>query len=148
MTLHLHTRNAAVLVAVPALALLMAGCGGYGSTSSGGSSSTSGSYNYRHGAAATGAATGRTVMVKEKEYRIMLPTRLSPGTYTFKIADTGRYTHQLEIDGPGVSDRKSSAVTPGATTSLTVTLRKGTYQVYCPIDGHRGLGMNTKVTVG
>ncbi len=57
-------------------------------------------------------------------------------------------THALEIDGPGVSDKASDTVSPGSSTSLTVTLRKGSYELYCPVDGHKDLGMDTTITVG
>jgi uncharacterized cupredoxin-like copper-binding protein len=30
---------------------------------------------------------------------------------------------------------------------MTVTLQKGTYEVYCPVDGHKERGMQTKITV-
>lgn len=29
-----------------------------------------------------------------------------------------------------------------------MTLRNGSYELYCPVDGHKGLGMDVRVTVG
>ncbi len=95
------------------------------------------------------AASGKTVTATETEYKIALSgSKLTPGTYTFKVMNRGQATHALEIDGPGVEDRKSATVSPGQSTSLTVKLRKGSYEVYCPVDGHKGLGMDTRITVG
>ena len=92
--------------------------------------------------------SGRDVNVSETEFTISLPTMtFTPGEHTFKITNKGTITHALEIDGPGVSDRKSEALSPGASTSMTVTLQKGTYEVYCPVDGHKARGMQTKITV-
>ena len=145
----LGTRKpAAALVTLSALGVLLAACGGGGGSASSGTAN-SGDASSGKATGAAGAATGKVVMVDETEYKISLSTSaFTPGTYTFKVADKGQTTHALEIDGPGVSDRKSSAVSPGGSTSLTVKLQKGTYEVYCPVDGHRGLGMDTKITVG
>jgi len=37
---------------------------------------------------------------------------------------------------------------PGESGSLTLDLAPGTYVVYCPVGGHRGLGMELEVTAG
>ena len=132
-------KPAAAIVTMAALGVLLAACGGGNASQSGQASSTGGK---------SASAAGKTVTVDETDYKISLSkTTLTPGTYTFKIADKGQTTHALEIDGPGVSDVKSDSVSPGGSASLTVTLKKGTYEVYCPIDGHKGLGMDTKITV-
>ena len=108
-----------------------------------GSSSPGGS------AAGSSAASGKTVDVTATDFKFALPmTHLTPGTYTFVEKNAGQTTHAMEIDGPGVSDQKSSTVEPGGTTSLTVTLQKGTYEFYCPVDAHRAMGMQTTLTVG
>lgn len=154
-TLHLPTHKRLAVVAIlPLLGLGLAACGGgntssSGSTSSGSTTSGSASSAYGGGSSAGGTTAGaKTVNVTETEYKIALSqSTLTPGTYTFKVADKGQVTHALEIDGPGVSDVKSSPASPGGSTSLTVTLKKGTYEVYCPVDGHKGLGMDTKITV-
>jgi len=117
-------------------AAVLAGCGGGGNSSGGGSSSTT-------------AAGGHTITVTETEYKLALnTTSVSPGKYTFVAKDAGGATHALEIDGPGVSDKATGTVNPGQSTQITVTLQKGTYTLYCPVDGHRKLGMETTLTVG
>ena len=86
--------------------------------------------------------------VDETDFKIALSkSTFAAGTYTFTIVNKGATTHALEIDGPGVSNGKSDTVAPGASTSITVTLQKGTYDVFCPVDDHRGLGMKTTITV-
>jgi len=56
--------------------------------------------------------------------------------------------HALEVEGNGVEE-KTSTISPGSSAKLTVNLSKnGTYEVYCPIDGHRSLGMEAKLVVG
>jgi plastocyanin len=103
------------------------------------------------GAPATSAAAlagARTVSATETEYRIALSSRsLSPGTYTFLVRNAGREAHALTIDGPGVEDRTTGRIRPGASGRLTVTLAPGTYEIYCPVDDHKKEGMATRVTV-
>jgi uncharacterized cupredoxin-like copper-binding protein len=73
----------------------------------------------------------------------------APGTYIFVAVNAGHDEHAIEIDGPGVSDQRTQGVVqPGQSASLTVTLQPGTYEMYCPVDGHRAMGMNTRFTVG
>ena len=48
--------------------------------------------------------------------------------------------------GPG-SNSTSSIVPPGKTAKLSVTLKKGTYDLWCPVDNHRAMGMMTKISV-
>ena len=40
-------------------------------------------------------------------------------------------------------------ISPGQSAKLTVTFKKGgAYDVYCPVPGHKMLGMNVNVKVG
>jgi uncharacterized cupredoxin-like copper-binding protein len=83
------------------------------------------------------------------EYHIALSQQsFSPGTYSFVATNNGKVTHALEIDGPGVEDQKTTLLQPGQSANLAVNLQKGTYQVYCPVGAHKGLGMATTITVG
>ena len=119
-------------------ALVLAGC------SSGDSSQSSGAAS----ASTTKAASGTQVTVTETEYALKLSqSSFTPGTYTFTADNAGKVTHALEIDGPGVSDVKTKNLGGGQQAALTVTLKKGTYELYCPVDGHKGLGMDQHITV-
>ena len=46
-----------------------------------------------------------------------------------------------------MSDRKTPTISPGASTAVTVTLQKGSYEVYCPVDSHKAMGMDLHITV-
>jgi plastocyanin len=117
----------------------------FAACSSSSGSSTSGS---SAPVSASGSVAGTAVMVTETEFTIKLSrTHFTPGVYTFVTRDSGSITHALEIDGPGVHDKASSNINPGQSTQLTVMLRKGTYDVWCPIANHKQLGMNTSITV-
>jgi uncharacterized cupredoxin-like copper-binding protein len=118
------------------LVVVLAGCGG----SSGGSKTQ---------AAASGGG-GQTIQVKEVEYKLT-PSSFKvakPGTVTFEVKNAGTMGHALEVEGNGVEE-KTSTISAGSSAKLTVNLSKnGTYEVYCPIDGHRSLGMEAKLVVG
>jgi plastocyanin len=54
--------------------------------------------------------------------------------------------HGVAVEGHGL-DKDSKIVTAGKKTTLTVTLKKGTYTFYCPVGDHRSEGMEGKIVV-
>jgi uncharacterized cupredoxin-like copper-binding protein len=88
-----------------------------------------------------------TVTAGETEFAIALSrTSLSAGTVVFVAKNNGTATHALGVDGPGVN-ASTGDLAPGQSAGLTVTLSKGTYDVYCPVANHKMLGMDTHITV-
>jgi uncharacterized cupredoxin-like copper-binding protein len=69
------------------------------------------------------------------------------GEMTFTLVNDGQVTHALEIEGQGIEE-ESDEIDGGATTALTVDLKPGEYEFYCPVDGHREQGMEGTLTVG
>jgi len=59
---------------------------------------------------------------------------------------TSGVPHGVSVEGHGV-DKDSKIVGPGKTVSLTVTLKKGTYEFYCPVRGHEAAGMKGTLKV-
>lgn len=96
---------------------------------------------------ATASASGTVVQVQEKEFKITLSTtKVKAGKVTFAVRDVGKLQHDLAIKGPGASG-KTSLISAGGHASLTVTLKKGTYVLWCTVPGHKQLGMVAKLTV-
>ncbi|MGZ4482258.1 MAG: plastocyanin/azurin family copper-binding protein [Gaiellales bacterium] len=93
---------------------------------------------------------GTTVDVTLKNFSITLTggDSLAPGTYTFHVTNNGPSSHNLTINGPGVSDQATPTFASGSTQDLTVTLKNGTYDFFCSVPGHKALGMDVSVTVG
>ena len=83
------------------------------------------------------------------EYRITPATlSLDAGSYTFTAINDGTISHALELTGNGIDGHTPDlAFAPGHSEGFTVTLKPGTYQFFCPIDGHRGLGMQATLVV-
>ena len=102
-------------------------------------------------AANSSSATGKgtPVSVVEKEFTITLaPANLHAGTYSFTIRNAGTFPHNLTVKGPGVAQQASPTLSPGQSGVLTVTLQKGTYELWCSVDSHkeRGMDMTLKVS--
>jgi uncharacterized cupredoxin-like copper-binding protein len=124
------------LAPIVLLVVALAGCGG----------GKSGSKK----PAAAAAGGGNTVQVKETEFHISPSTIkiASTGSVTFDATNAGKIDHALELEGNGV-EQKIGSISPGSSGKLTVTLsKKGTYELYCPIDNHRAMGMQATVVVG
>jgi plastocyanin len=137
-------RRSSFAIVVPLIVAafaLVAGC-----SSSGSSGGTSGS----GGGGGSGSGGGGTkVTATETEFHIALSTStFSPGKYTFTAVNKGQLEHSLVINGPGVNKIQTQGlVAPGQSASLTVTLSKGTYDIYCGVPGHKQEGMDVHIKV-
>lgn len=87
------------------------------------------------------------VQVQLMEYEIRLPDTLSPGPVVFHVANAGKVSHSFAIAGNGIDKKLASDLTPGSLADFDFVLRPGTYKAYCPVDGHRGKGMERTLTV-
>jgi uncharacterized cupredoxin-like copper-binding protein len=142
-------RSLRLAAAAAALTLALAACG---SASSSGTSSPSTAAAGGGGGGTTSTAvsvSGKKIDVTEKDFSITVAggSTVKPGTYTFVVVNKGPSSHNLTIDGPGVAGKATPTSGPG-TQTLTVTLKKGTYDLFCSVPGHKALGMDTKLTVG
>ena len=54
--------------------------------------------------------------------------------------------HAIAIEGHGL-DKDGKIVQPGSTSRVSVRLRKGTYEFYCPVGSHKAAGMKGKLIV-
>lgn len=107
------------------------------------------------GGSSSGSGTGagsilQTIKISEKEFSLTPSTAslAKPGTYEFDISNDGTVTHSFEVEGNGV-EQKAGDIQAGSTTTLRVDLTKaGSYEMYCPIDGHKQQGMKGTITVG
>jgi cupredoxin-like protein len=99
-------------------------------------------------AALLGAPT--QVPVRLSEWKVELSAANIPaGPVTFVITNAGAVPHAFEVEGRGI-ERETHIIQPGATDSLTLTLRAGSYEAYCPVgnDSHKRLGMVARFRVG
>lgn len=89
------------------------------------------------------------VAARLSEWKVELSTATIPeGAATFTVTNAGSIPHAFEVEGQGV-ERKTDLIQPGASAMLTLTLKPGTYEVYCPVggDSHMKLGMDAHLRV-
>jgi plastocyanin len=90
----------------------------------------------------------KTIRVKEVEFALK-PAEITlekPGTYAFKAVNSGESVHALEVEGQGIEE-ETEEIQPSQSAELKVKLEAGTYELYCPVDGHKEEGMEGRVIV-
>jgi plastocyanin len=95
------------------------------------------------------AAAPTAVSVRLSEWKVDLSRRSVPaGQVTFTISNAGSIPHAFEVEGRGL-EREVEQMAPGGTRTLTLNLRPGSYEVYCPVgdDSHKKLGMVATLVV-
>jgi plastocyanin len=94
------------------------------------------------------ASGGQTVDVTATDFHFGPPALTAEaGTVTIKLTNNGQTSHALTIEGNGIEET-SDTISPGDSTELTVELAEGEYEIYCPVDGHKDMGMVGTLTVG
>lgn len=136
------SRGRLALLPVLGVVFALSACGGGGSKSGAGTGGVAGA-SHSHGG-------GQQVVVTETEFKLQLSTTsLKAGPTTFVAMNKGHVAHSLEINGPGVSSmRIPGTIQPGSSKSFTVTLQQGSYDLFCPVDSHKHLGMDIQLQVG
>jgi uncharacterized cupredoxin-like copper-binding protein len=85
------------------------------------------------------------VAVSESEFKIKAAsTAFKAGEITFEAKNVGKIPHDLAIKQTGA---KTKLISPGGTAVLKVTLKPGTYELYCTVPGHEAAGMKLNITV-
>jgi plastocyanin len=73
---------------------------------------------------------------------------LEAGEYTFTGTNDGSLAHALALAGEGIgAATPDAAYSPGASQSFRVILEPGSYEVFCPVPGHKEAGMRASLTV-
>jgi plastocyanin len=95
------------------------------------------------------AAQAVAVPVTLTEWKIEMARDTVPaGPVIFRLSNKGTITHGFYVRGEGV-EKGSREIPAGESASLTVTLKPGTYEVFCPMsdNSHKAAGMSRKVVV-
>jgi uncharacterized cupredoxin-like copper-binding protein len=90
----------------------------------------------------------KTIRIEETEFKLQ-PAEVTldkPGTYVFKAVNSGNTIHALEVEGEGIEE-ETEEIEPGQSAQLKVKLKAGTYELYCPVGGHKEEGMEGTLTV-
>jgi uncharacterized cupredoxin-like copper-binding protein len=131
---------------IPALlagAVLLSACG---------SSSDSTSSTPSSSAPAPKASAGQTIKLKADadgglyfEPR-KLKAKSGKVTVVMDNPSSSGKQHGIAVEGNGV-DKDGQIVSPRSKSTLTVTLKPGTYEYYCPVPSHKAAGMKGTLVV-
>lgn len=100
-------------------------------------------------AASSAVASAQAVNVTLTEWKVGLERdTVRAGAVTFKVKNAGTVTHGFFVRGVGVA-KGSHEVPAGEETQLTVALKPGTYELYCPMSDmtHKMAGMSRTLVV-
>jgi uncharacterized cupredoxin-like copper-binding protein len=144
---------ATLIALLAATALIAAGCGGSDNNSSDNSSNSSSgtqgntSDTTSTGGGGGGAASSLKLTADPGGALKFTTTTLSAkaGKVTVTMDNASQTPHAVEIEGNGV-EKKTNTVT-GGSAKVTVDLKPGKYEFYCPVDGHKAAGMKGTLTV-
>jgi plastocyanin len=94
-------------------------------------------------------ASAQAVTVSLQEWALEpAEITLPAGTHTFEARNDGTMSHALALEGEGTRAGTPDASYPaGSSQSFTVDLTPGTYELFCPVAGHKEAGMSGVLTV-
>ena len=97
--------------------------------------------------ATAAAAQGITVSLTEWTVELSKDT-VKAGSVTFRVTNNGSMAHALYVKGAGVA-KGTRDLAKGESATLTLPLKAGTYDVYCPMaeGSHQVAGMAHKIVV-
>jgi plastocyanin len=144
------TRTSRLAVPALAVALGVAGCGGSSDSNSGGNggSASGASTAKSSGGGGGGGGGGAIKLAADPSGKLAFDAKTlsaKAGKVTIDFTNASSVPHAVEIEGHGVE--KETKVITGGKASLTAKLKPGTYEFYCPVDGHRQAGMKGTLTV-
>ena len=99
--------------------------------------------------ASSSVATAQSVTVTLTEWKIGLASdTVRAGSVSFEVKNTGSMTHAFYVRGNGV-DKGTREIPANQSATLTLTLKPGTYDVFCPMseESHKQAGMSRKLVV-
>jgi plastocyanin len=120
-----------------ALALAGAGCGG--NDNSGSSDGTGSSATSTPSSSGSSGGGGETLTVTADPGGAISWDKSSlsakPGKVTLKLVNQSSTPHAIEVEGNGVEEETKTVT--GADADVTVDLKPGKYEYYCPVDAHK-----------
>jgi plastocyanin len=142
-------RKTLLAVAVPITAgVLIAGCGSSNNKSTTTAPKPAPTNTAATGGAAAGGSSSLKLAADPSGALKFDKSKLDAksGTVTITMSNPSSIDHAVAVEGNGV-DEDGETVGQGGTSKVTVKLKPGTYEFYCPVDAHKQAGMEGTLTV-
>jgi plastocyanin len=144
-------RILSIIALLAALALIGAGCGGDDDSSSSSSgSSSSNTSTTKPSSSGGGGGSAQTLKLSADAGGALKFDQSSltakAGKATIVLDNPSSVPHAVEVEGNGIEE-KTDTIGMGESAKVTVTLKPGKYEYYCPVDGHKAAGMKGTLTV-
>ena len=94
-----------------------------------------------------GATTTKSIQAKDPLVYSVKTLSVPAGKVTINMVNKGSIPHDIAIKGKGIKTVKGKTVSKGGTSTVTATLKKGTYTFYCTVPGHEQAGMKGTLKV-
>ena len=140
---------ATLFVIGAAAAIPLAGCGGGGDDNNTSADTSGGSATEASTTGGGGGGAAQTVDMTAVDYKFdPSDPAVKSGEVTLDLTNNGQQPHSLEIEDVNGQDQELEGdVSPGQSGTLKVNLPPGKYEFYCPVPGHKELGMEGDITV-
>ena len=139
-----------VAVAVPlGIGVLVAGCGSSDKKDTTATSAPKNTKTAAKSAPAAGAKTSNLSLSADPSGALKFTVeqlKAKAGTVTLTMDNPSDVPHAVAVEGNGV-DKDGQTVTKGGKSTVTVDLKPGKYEFYCPVDAHKQQGMEGTLTV-
>ncbi len=98
------------------------------------------------------AASGTTLKLSASKtalkFNVTKLTVAKPGKVTLVMSNPSVISHNIALKGGGLKKPVvGKVVVQGKTSTISATLKKGTYTFYCSVSGHEQAGMKGTLTV-
>jgi plastocyanin len=146
-------RTLTLIALLCALSIVAAGCGGDDDDDGGGGGSASTQTKESSGGGggeASGGGKAQTLKLSADPGGALKFDKSSltakAGKVTVVLDNPSSLPHAVEVEGSGVEE-ETDTIGEGETAKVTVDLKAGKYEYYCPVDGHKAAGMKGTLTV-
>jgi plastocyanin len=146
-------RTLTLIALLCALSIVVAGCGDDDDDDGGGGGSASTQTSESSGGGggeASGGGKAQTLKLTADPGGALKFDKSSlsakAGKVTVVLDNPSSLPHAVEVEGNGVEE-ETDTIGKGETAKVTVDLKAGEYEYYCPVDGHKAAGMEGTLTV-
>jgi plastocyanin len=144
-------RTVTLIALLCALSIVAAGCGDDDDNGGGGGGSASTQTSESGGGGeASGGGKAQTLKLTADPGGALKFDKSSlsakAGKVTVVLDNPSSLPHAVEVEGNGVEE-ETDTIGKGETAKVTVDLKAGEYEYYCPVDGHKAAGMEGTLTV-